>query len=494
MFNYVVQMSNITLRIPVCYYNLYWEDDTPEGRTIDEVFRLIKQKVSESGTAKNSYKYRHMDTVVTVKISSFAANVLNIESIQLVVPKSEYASIFVDWLKDHEISLDESSEWLKGLPQAALEDPNPALAHFFNSKINNNLLGWVIFVQKVMELDDNEKVKMIRQFQLGNVIGQCAELIGKSKGGDDLKQQVSRQVNQLSFDLINAMTSHYFNSNSRSGGLERSDLNDRSQKLQGAVKSFTTLPGDRFTIVFAKDSGKDSMRIVRSVRMWTDNDRMVQWSMSKADWRKHFPGQWLQFTPLLVNDVKLEIMFQTMSLYLDHCHKICENDKLPFFFNFTQIKEGFVHELHTLHGARPEDRQFYLEQVRKSFSAALPADKWVELAKLFERSSITKDQLMKTLGDFQTTPEAAAAMSLAHLPCGEMKIALECCEETGALPLERREALPSTLGARLQFAAFNPRGAKRVDICHKCKEIWPAYEALYWAVRESGLNMQQLRK
>jgi hypothetical protein len=89
-------------------------------------------------------------------------------------------------------------------------------------------------------------------------------------------------------------------------------------------------------------------------------------------------------------------------------------------------------------------------------------------------------------------------MFISNLACGEVKIALDCCRELGSISQENRKHLPKTLGDRLQIFAFfkknQVREIERIDICQKCQDTWLVFEALYWALRESGLNMALTEK
>jgi len=91
-------------------------------------------------------------------------------------------------------------------------------------------------------------------------------------------------------------------------------------------------------------------------------------------------------------------------------------------------------------------------------------------------------------------------MSLSSVFCGEIKIALDICRDLGSLSVEKRKLLPKTMGERLKISAFTTeqermsRVRRRMEICTKCREMWPILEALYWSVRVSGMDISAIER
>lgn len=103
---------------------------------------------------------------------------------------------------------------------------------------------------------------------------------------------------------------------------------------------------------------------------------------------------------------------------------------------------------------------------------------------------------------------------------GEQKIVFDCLREMGKLSAAERQTLPHSLRERFSFYTVKPEDTKttqnpskdyrekpsahhtgrhenqahELDLYGKCIDLWPTYEALYWGIQHSGLDLEEFEK
>lgn len=374
-----------------------------------------------------------------------------------------------------------------------LEDPNPLLNSYFNESHDNpsRVLGWIAFIEKVMERDD--KVFLIRKYQLGKVLSTCLLMNGPEE-----------KLKKMSCDLISCMVHHYLYKTKK---LEdaRADLQMCSEEKTDQYKNaYANLPyyikQNISTAIFAKDKVKNQLALVHSGRIWEMHDtQLSSWDTVKTEWKSVLPEENLYFCDPEEPKITIDILSQVISIYVDYTRIHQEKDIARSFKDFTKTTSEFAYYLEYLLKKRMtvESRIFILKELRFYFPAALTDAQWEQIYQLMDQPLITRDDLFPYVVSGEITREGLIARSLCRVSCGEMKIALDYSRQLGTLSLAEREQLPPTLRERLEFAAIyalkdHKEELTEIPVCEKCREMWPALEALYWAVRESGLDLKQI--
>jgi hypothetical protein len=177
--------------------------------------------------------------------------------------------------------------------------------------------------------------------------------------------------------------------------------------------------------------------------------------------------------------------------------------------NFNKLNGGFNGTLSKLLNNRSVDQKLsILTRMYNYFPEALSDEKWSELFQLCQKDQISEKSLLSIIMSKKPTIENDLMMLIAQLVCGEVKIALDCCRELSALSSQELESLPPTLRDRLLFLAYESKGLNREnlidlikkrtlprkDVCERCNDSWPVFEALYWSLRKSGVDMFILEK
>ncbi len=153
----------------------------------------------------------------------------------------------------------------------------------------------------------------------------------------------------------------------------------------------------------------------------------------------------------------------------------------------------------------PERMIERLKVLRSLYSEALTKEEWNALKALCQVKVPTKEEVFEIVCQ-KTSREATLMMPIVNLTCGEGKIALDCIRRTRKASMEEKAMLPRSLSERFVFAAVRStsqqtdalelshltNAIERIDhigqfevavmnVCNKCRKIWPALEALYWS-------------
>lgn len=530
--------SNFKFQIP------YLDYDDDEKDAIDEIFDIIRKDLLDPRTFSKIYRFSiRKETILSIFLGRITSNKVFINRMEWTKYSEEYSHLrnieekvkfripyqFYDEDKNILIGTNHALDAIKkeflatgsveqnyrfyaqGIGQLSvdigsvvsktifiskivllhekkiLENPNPLLEKHFGLNSHHYLAGWITFIQKVMELDLTEKVSLIRQHRLGKVLSYCAKLKGDNEG----------QILGLAYQMIDAMANYYFFKSDewRKGvrGLENSEWTN--PQLKRVVNSFEHLISDRATVVFAQDSSQNSLSIARSGRMWSFKDeKMLEWRRVKEEIAKELPGQKLRFPLIVTNDIKMRLLTSVVQTYVKFFRSKNWQERISRFTDLDKTQRDFVNTLINLFSS---DSDFELNRsglnvLHNYHPSALPSEKWKELYRLAaeEISPIPQRMLLNIVIGHESTDQEAVAMALTHLPCGEVKIALDRCLNAYTAPYK------TTLGSQLKFAAYQitQGGVCRLDICTKCRQTWPAFEALYWSIAESGLNMDIIAK
>ena len=195
-----------------------------------------------------------------------------------------------------------------------------------------------------------------------------------------------------------------------------------------------------------------------------------------------------------------EILTYLAEIYVECCRIYKDGDSVSHFTDFNKIRGDFCGLIVKLCSTRPpRERKVIVQLLEKHFPTALTERKWSALYKAMDKSQIEQKDILSIVCATKTTPNEAVAMAMATRFDGGPKMSLDCCRELGTLDPKLAAALPATLGERLEISAYpalaDKSGAKDpIPICAKCHEVWPIAESLYWAIRQSGLNLAALER
>jgi hypothetical protein len=385
------------------------------------------------------------------------------------------------------------------------------------------LIGWIIFTQKMLELShSSEIVGIIQKFSLGKILSQCAELLHYVPQDMITHDLISRIAKELIFSVtqvLETLSHHYFFESSEwKDGLKNPRSANASDFPHPAL--FTVLETileekssiRSFVCVAAWDNAKNRLMVAKSGRTWAVNPAEInEWENARKKCSFTFSKESVFFSWLTMGEMTMRFIFNTVCVFSQFCKVNQDTIVCPeSIANYNKIRGDFVHMLGTLHSTRSKvnDRILILSVVKRFFSNALSNKKWDELFDHFQEDQVTENSLMRIVAGKESTKKQALMMALCYLPCGEVKIALDCCRELGTFSPKQLQSLPKTLGERLLFSAFQPvedydekvraqlksHQLPGMDICQKCKDLWPVFEALYWSIRECGLDMSVIEK
>lgn len=374
-----------------------------------------------------------------------------------------------------------------------------------------NIVAWTICIQKVLKLDPIKAIEIIQTAKLGGKLSQCAEYICAipAEIQDDVVRQMAFQIRYTAVELLKTQSHYYFHqtTNWKNGrdGLKRSHSAEADQNAQCLQKTVSTLPkepGSSSAWVIAKDTVQDRLWISQSGRTWAVNsNKLAYWAKNKLNW-KRLVGNRLSFCTLIVDSVTMEMISKITAIYVEFCRSNSDRSSVSHFTDFNKVRGDFCARVVKLFATRPDaaKRTFILSRMQKYFPDALPEEKWKQLFKLVDKKTVSQQDVAAVVMNGKSTCDQLIAMSTAVANCGEFKIALEFCRELSILPEESQKLLPKTLGERLEIYAFKSQQnvdsgkRERMRICERCCQLWNVYEALYWSIRSSGLNLSMIEK
>lgn len=458
-----------------------------------------------------------------------------------LVPSLNRKSAPIAWCKNLQSLLSTSSDvrWVKKINTnplgLSLADPTNALDSVFKESVPlyavqgfkqknfalQKIIGWIIFAQKMHEIKQlSSKVEIIQKYELGKVLSKCAQLlhsIPQSMISDDLIPCIAGQVVISATQILETMSCYYFfDSSEWKDSLKPPKSTNGKDLSHPAI--YTVLENvleekgsNPFAYVAALDSRNNRLMISKSGRMWAINPKEItEWKNAQERSRYQYQKESLLFSSLTMEEITLRILFNNVRVFSQFCE--ANKDKVwpENITNINKIRGDFVNTLATMHCTRPkvDDRMHVLSVLYRFFPDALSFKRWNALFHHFREDQVSQKSLMNIVMEENCTKEQALMMSLCYLPCGEVKIALDCCRELHTFSIEQGQGLPKTLGERLLFSAFQPIGKydekvraqlkkqelPRMDICQKCKDLWPVFESLYWSIRKCGIDLSVIEK
>jgi hypothetical protein len=450
-----------------------------------------------------------------------------------LVPTLYRPTASLEWLKTLQSLLDQSSDlrWVKKLSEGpfidSLSDPATDYEAVFKAKVplykingqNNTTLqkvvGWIIFIQKILEIEDiKSKINMIHKYSLGKVINQCASLLYHVplEMVDDLMPHLAGQINLMATQILETISIGYFESLEWQEALQKLMTNATTPSQQPMrEKTLETIlnykEASNRTYVTAWDLFKNRLMISMSGRLMALAPENIQkWKTLRHHCKESLPYLPLFFNgALFLNEITAQILSRIASAFSHFCST---NPDVYWPNNLLvskTVKGNFVNLLVTLMNIRSDfdNRKTVLSVIHRLLDSALPTEKWNRLFHLIQNDHISEEEMLSIVMDGKATNAQLAAMSVSFWFCGEGKIALDCCVELGSYSRKQLQNLPKTLGARLSFSAVQFRekqdeekaariGKHQVSylkICQRCQETWPIFEALYWSLRKTGINM-----
>lgn len=370
------------------------------------------------------------------------------------------------------------------------------------------IVAWTIHIQKILDLDPVKAAEIIQTHKLGRKLSQCAEYIGAipAKMHDGVVGQMAYQIKYTAVELLKSLSHYYFHQTSewKNGreGLKRSYSDEADKNAQCLQKDVSALPKESGTHawVIAKDAVQGRLWISRSGRTWVVNlKHLEQWTKSQLNWEQVL-GDRTSFCTLMVNSVAIEIVSKITASYAEFCRMNSDHSSVSHFTDFNKVRGLFCQQMFNLVVKKPDakDRMSILSCMQKHFQEALPEKKWKQLFTIVDKGTFTHQDFLSVVMSDKSTYDQLIAMALATANCGEFKILLELCRELNFLSEESLKLLPKTLGERLEIYAFRAEHTeetgkrKQIKICEKCRQLWTVFEALYWSVRNSGLNLSAI--
>ncbi len=458
-----------------------------------------------------------------------------------LVPSLNRRSAPLTWCKNLQSLLNTSSDvrWVKKINTSplgmSLEDPTSALDSVFKELVPlysvqgfkqknsalQKVIGWIIFAQKMHEIKQtNAKFEIIQKYELGKVLSKCAKLLHSIPQGminDELIPCIAGQVVISAAQILETMAQYYFFVSSEGKDSLKPPKSTIGKDLSHPA-IYTVLENvleekgnNPFAYVAASDSRNNRLMISKSGRMWAINPKEItEWKNARERSSYQYQKESLFFSSLRMEEITLRILFNNVRIFSQFCE--ANKDKVwpETITNFNKIRGDFVNTLATMHSTRPkvDDRMHVLSLFYRFFPDALSLKKWNALFHHFREDQVSQKSLMSIVMEGNCTKDQVLMMSLCYLPCGEIKIALDCCRELNIFTKEQVHGLPKTLGERLLFSAFQPIGKydekvraelktqelPRMDICQKCKDLWPVFESLYWSIRKCGIDLSVIEK
>lgn len=162
---------------------------------------------------------------------------------------------------------------------------------------------------------------------------------------------------------------------------------------------------------------------------------------------------------------------------------------------------GFLHRM--FQGNSEQRIHERIEEMKSLFPQFLSRKQWGQLEKILKQNN--EKEILSFLNASYNV-HSFALMKIMHITCGEVKIALQCINDTKRLSPSAKEVLPKTLTERFTFITLkstvnsticmqNP-ALKRVqevvkvgeldmavlNVCPRCEQIWPILENVYQRV------------
>lgn len=455
------------------------------------------------------------------------------------VPALFQPSAPIEWCQNLSALLKKSPDlrWVNQINADAqgisLADPSSALKTIFNEKNptfvipqhngNNSALhkivGWIIFAQNLFKWEDSpKKVEIIQKYALGKILNQCASVlqqVPKNMITDDLMPNIAGQVILSATQVLETMSYFYFFHSPDSKECLKGPIEmDESEPLEPMFFSVLENIAEEKevdhnkTYVSAWDNTKNRWMFSKSGRLWwIHHVEAESWTQALKKSRAAFPKNPFFFCKMTMYEVTSQILFNTAQAF----SQFCKTNKIHVcsLQNFNKLNGGFHGTLSKLLNNRSVDQKLsILTRMYNYFPEALSDEKWSELFQFCQKDQISDKSLLSIIMSKKPTRENDLMMLIAQLVCGEVKIALDCCRELSALSSQELESLPPTLRDRLLFLAYESKGLNREnlidlikkrtlprkDVCERCNDSWPVFEAIYWSLRKSGVDMFILEK
>jgi hypothetical protein len=443
-------------------------------------------------------------------------------------------------LEDLQLALDQSSDlrWVKKINEdshaPSLKSPSSALESVFKEKLPiytihgvkqenaafQKVVGWIIFTQKLLKLENTvEKANMIQKFHIGEIINRCVSLLNHLplEMIDPLAFRLGVEINLVAIQVLETMSMFYFFESMEWKKAVNSLQADSTKNkhfplLMRAFEIILDQKDQKKICVSAWDTDTKQFLLARSGRMWGfDPQYLESWTTTRKICKSALANEPLFFTNIVAADITMEILFRITYVFSQFIDKNPTSMIFPKNINdFNTVRGHFAGLLWDLFSTRPntENRIAILFRLYNVFNKALSPEKWDALLHLAEKETVSKQDILAIVMDGKITKEQTVAMFLSVYSCGELKIVLECCRLGFLSPTQRRD-LPETLGKRLLFFAIRSKEKKQeqgktifigkheviqMETCDKCRDIWPALEALYKVLRKTGINLQGLQQ
>lgn len=344
------------------------------------------------------------------------------------------------------------------------------------------------FIQDVMGKDEAERVQLIRQHQLGEVLSNLVK-----NGRQD------REIVALSEKVIETLVAHYFFSSMewKNGerSLAKSQLKDSHlyNQIERTIETLPKTSKGSTAITFARDIYSRELKVAPSKRLWASQEvSTLLWEEAKRDWEKALSSEQLVFPRLSAERVTFSIFAKALSIYADCCRYHHKKHLVSQFLDVNFVRGRFNWKLHRLFSTRTAEARIELfHDLKAYFPHALEYEQWCALYRLLDRPVISDADINAAIASCKSTQDQVMAMAVSNMTCGEIRVALDYCRDPHK---------PShTLGAQVQFLTVlenndGLRDIQEIPTCERCVQSWPALEAVYWALKESGLDLTAIEK
>ncbi|MDF2577772.1 MAG: hypothetical protein K0S74_1256 [Chlamydiales bacterium] len=456
-----------------------------------------------------------------------------------VLPELYQPAAPFSWLKDFQSHLDQAHniQWVYTLNSRddgkKLPDPTQALAITFNEDLPvynikgepqtdttlRKIVGWIIFTQKTLE-QNNYAITMqrVQEYQLGKILTQCANLLRMVPDiiiDDELLLNLAGQIISMSASILRAVShAYFFKTEEWKKGMNalqstRVDMTPHSNLKEIVETIYANTEGAKSTYVTAWDTVNERLLVANSGRRWAlEPQKLIKFKEIKDKCQSLFPEQEVALSARYISIGTVQFLISTVHSLFEFC--IAEKDTIYIgaISNLKIIRDSFIKQLmHLLKWQlNPSKRELYLCKMYRLFPKALAECQWQQLVTLFRKEQPLQEEIIAIVEGNELTQEQAINMIVYNWNCGEAEIALNSCRDLPKLLAQNPVDLPGTLGERLFFSAFLPtekinleefvgqQELIQIDPCKKCQQLWPIYEALYWSIRQSGLDMHLLEQ
>ncbi|MGE5196676.1 MAG: hypothetical protein ACM3JI_05045 [Anaerolineae bacterium] len=447
----------------------------------------------------------------------------------------------IDWLEHFQTFIEKSKDlkWVKGVEDHSfgrtLDSPVSHLALFSvkgqellaGDSTLKKMVGWIVFTQVLFGIEDvTKKEAMIRDLQLGKILSEIAQILNSIPQDliDESLSQIAFEINQRSTEMVEVMAQYYFlESEMWKTRFAAPEVRSQEMPHDPMLKKILEIilkDGHDKTLVVARDF-KNRFIFSRSSRMFNLQPKKIQSWKQTQEKCKAYPRSDSTFSCHFTSEALEKTTVQLLlnvAMCFSQSQLVKERD-YQYITDFNFIRGRFITYLSRLNKNNPDlsERMSLFSSLHHLFEGALSQEKWEELFELFRSGDLSQETIKRIVMSEYADYTQALTMTLSQLTCGEVKIVLDYCREAGKLSLEERLKLPSTLNEALHFSAVRPlsnsvtsfskndltkriqwkdeidqREVAYLNLCPKCKNLWPVFEIFYRIVVESGLDISSI--